>query len=226
MLTNKNRFDNQIKKLKEDLLDLLYNVKKEHEQALLAIQNHDYDISKQIIENDQEIRKVAESLTTTAIWRIASQQPFATDLRIIIGYMNIIRDLERISNYAKNISKFNVRYKPETELVKEISNLMDTAFEMMDLIAESIEKEEIKPALAAAKKDQVIDENYKNAMKKITHNFTKINKDKELIKQYTAGVQQLKYIERLGDHLVNICETIVYISKGKFYDLSLSDEQQ
>lgn len=226
MLNNKNRFDNQIKKLKEDLLDLLYNVKKEHEQALLAIQNHEYDVSKQIIEYDQEIRKVAESLTTTAIWRIASQQPFATDLRTIIGYMNIIRDLERISNYAKNISKFNVRYKPESDLVKEISNLMGTAFEMMDLIAEAIEKEETKPAYAAAKKDQIIDESYKKAMKKITNEFPKITKDKELIKQYTAGVQQLKYIERLGDHLVNICETIIYISKGKFYDLSLPEEDQ
>lgn len=224
MITNKNRFDNQIKKLKEDLLDLLYNVKKEHEQALLAIQNHEYDVSKQIIENDQEIRKVAESLTTTAIWRIASQQPFATDLRTIIGYMNIIRDLERISNYAKNISKFNVKYKPETELVQEISHLMAKTFEMMDLIAEAIEKEDYQIAFEAAKKDQVIDEAYKKAMKKITNNFTKINKDKELIKQYAAGVQQLKYIERLGDHLVNICETIVYISKGKFYDLSFSDD--
>lgn len=66
-LTNKNRFDNQIKKLKEDLLDLLYNVKNEHQQALLAIQNHEYNVSKQIIENDEDIRKVAESLTTTAI---------------------------------------------------------------------------------------------------------------------------------------------------------------
>lgn len=226
MITNKNRFDNQIKKLKEDLLDLLYNVKKEHESALLAIQNHEYDVSKQIIENDKEIRKIAESMTEMAIWRIASQQPFATDLRTIIGYMNIIRDLERISNYAKNISKFNVKYKPETELVKEISNLTKTAFEMMDLIAEAIEKEDVKPAHTAAKKDQIIDKNYKNAMKKITNDFTKISKDKELIQQYTAGVQQLKYIERLGDHLVNICETIVYINKGKFYDLSLPTEEQ
>lgn len=224
MLTNKKRFDNQMKKLKEDLLDLLFNVKNEHQQALLAIKNHDYEISKEIIENDKEIRKVAESLTTTAIWRIASQQPFATDLRVIIGYMNIIRDLERISNYAKNISKFNVKYKPETELVKEISNLMTTAFKMMDLIAKAIEKEEIEPAYEAAKLDVIIDENYKKAMKKITSEFIKISKDKELIKEYTAGVQQLKYIERLGDHLVNICETIVYISKGKFYDLSLGSD--
>lgn len=226
MVTNKKRFENQMEKLKEDLLDLLSNVKKEHEVALLAIQKHNYDISKEIIENDQEIRKVAESLTTTAIWRIASQQPFATDLRTIIGYMNIIRDLERISNYAKNISKFNVKYKPETELVKEITNLMSIAFEMIDLIAEAIDKEEIKPAYKAAQKDAKIDKAYKSAMTKITNNLPKVIKNKELVKEYTAGVQQLKYIERLGDHLVNICETIVYIIKGKFYNLSLPIEEQ
>lgn len=226
MLTNKKRFDEQIKKLKEDLLELLYNVKKEHQDTLEAILNHEYDVSKQIIENDRELRKVAESLTTTAIWRIASQQPFATDLRTIIGYMNIIRDLERISNYAKNMSQFNVKYKPETELVDEIRKLMTNSFEMMDLIAEAIDKENIELAYKAAEKDKAIDDAYKNAMKKIIHNFSKISKDKELIKEYTAGVQQLKYIERLGDHLVNICETIVYIAKGKFYDLSLPTKDQ
>lgn len=225
MIKVKGRFDNQIRKLKEDVLDLLFNVKKELQDSLVAIQTHKYEISKQIIENDKEIRKVAESLTTTAIWRIASQQPFATDLRTIIGYMYIIRDLERISNYAKNISKFNVKYKPEPQLVKEISNLMTKNFEMMDLIAKAIEEENIDLAYQAAKKDKLIDKSYKEAMERVT-NSIKHDIKKDLIKEYTVGAQQLKYIERLGDHLVNICETIVYMSKGKFYDLSVPTENQ
>jgi|GEM_PF-777717 len=63
----KGRFDSQIRKLKEDVLDLLFTVKKELQDSLTAIQKHEYEISNQIIENDKEIRKVAESLTTTAI---------------------------------------------------------------------------------------------------------------------------------------------------------------
>lgn len=221
----KGRFDSQIRKLKEDVLDLLFTVKKELQDSLTAIQKHEYEISNQIIENDKEIRKVAESLTTTAIWRIASQQPFATDLRTIIGYMYIIRDLERISNYAKNISKFNVKYKPEPQLVKEISNLMTKIFEMIDLIAKAIAEENVDLAYEAAKKDNLIDKSYKEAIERVT-NSIKDDIKKDLIKEYTVGIQQLKYIERLGDHLVNICETIVYMAKGKFYDLSMPTENQ
>ncbi|MCL6429150.1 Phosphate-specific transport system accessory protein PhoU [Spiroplasma sp. JKS002669] len=221
----KGRFDSQIRKLKEDVLDLLFTVKKELQDSLTAIQKHEYEISNQIIENDKEIRKVAESLTTTAIWRIASQQPFATDLRTIIGYMYIIRDLERISNYAKNISKFNVKYKPEPQLVKEISNLMTKSFEMIDLIAKAIAEENVDLAYEAAKKDNLIDKSYKEAIERVT-NSIKDDIKKDLIKEYTVGIQQLKYIERLGDHLVNICETIVYMAKGKFYDLSMPTENQ
>lgn len=222
----KGRFDSQIQKLKEDVLDLLLNVKKELQDSLTAIQKHKYEISNQIIENDKEIRKVAESLTTTAIWRIASQQPFATDLRIIIGYMYIIRDLERISNYAKNISKFNLKYKPEPQLVKEISNLMSKSFEMIDLIAKAIDETSLELAYQAAEMDNLIDNSYKEAMERVTNSIKDDNIKKDLIKEYTVGVQQLKYIERLGDHLVNICETIVYMIKGKFYDLSMSPENQ
>ncbi|BDT03437.1 phosphate signaling complex protein PhoU [Spiroplasma ixodetis] len=213
------RFDLDIINLKQNLLTLLKEVKKEHKDALIAMETQDFDMSKRIVETDKEIRTVAESLTITAIWSIAQQNPFATDLRTIIGYMNIIRDLERISNYAKNLSKFNVKYKPEIKLTSQLSGLMKKVFKMMDLIGESINENDINKAYQAAEYDIDIDNRFRESMKNIV-NMLKINKNNDQLSQYTSTMQQLKYIERLGDHLVNICETIVYIIKGKFYDLS------
>ncbi|WP_342266009.1 phosphate signaling complex protein PhoU [Spiroplasma endosymbiont of Villa modesta] len=213
------RFDLDIINLKQNLLTLLKEVKKEHKDALIAMETQDFDMSKRIVETDKEIRTVAESLTITAIWSIAQQNPFATDLRTIIGYMNIIRDLERISNYAKNLSKFNVKYKPEIKLTSQLSGLMKKVFKMMDLIGESINENDINKAYQAAEYDIDIDNRFHESMKNIV-NMLKVNKNNDQLSQYTSTMQQLKYIERLGDHLVNICETIVYIIKGKFYDLS------
>lgn len=213
------RFDLDIINLKQNLLTLLKEVKKEHKDALIAMETQDFDMSKRIVETDKEIRTVAESLTITAIWSIAQQNPFATDLRTIIGYMNIIRDLERISNYAKNLSKFNVKYKPEIKLTSQLSGLMKKVFKMMDLIGESINENDINKAYQAAEYDIDIDNHFRELMKNIV-NMLKVNKNNDQLSQYTSTMQQLKYIERLGDHLVNICETIVYIIKGKFYDLS------
>ncbi|WJG70158.1 phosphate signaling complex protein PhoU [Spiroplasma ixodetis] len=213
------RFDLDIINLKQNLLTLLKEVKKEHKDALIAMETQDFDMSKRIVETDKKIRTVAESLTITAIWSIAQQNPFATDLRTIIGYMNIIRDLERISNYAKNLSKFNVKYKPEIKLTSQLSGLMKKVFKMMDLIGESINENDINKAYQAAEYDIDIDNRFRESMKNIV-NMLKVNKNNDQLSQYTSTMQQLKYIERLGDHLVNICETIVYIIKGKFYDLS------
>lgn len=213
------RFDLDIINLKQNLLTLLKEVKKEHKDALIAMETQDFEMSKRIVETDKEIRTVAESLTITAIWSIAQQNPFATDLRTIIGYMNIIRDLERISNYAKNLSKFNVKYKPEIKLTSQLSGLMKKVFKMMDLIGESINENDINKAYQAAEYDTDIDNRFRESMKNIV-NMLKVNKNNDQLSQYTSTMQQLKYIERLGDHLVNICETIVYIIKGKFYDLS------
>ncbi|WP_425382688.1 phosphate signaling complex protein PhoU [Spiroplasma endosymbiont of Melieria omissa] len=213
------RFDLDIINLKQNLLTLLKEVKKEHKDALIAMETQDFDMSKRIVETDKEIRTAAESLTITAIWSIAQQNPFATDLRTIIGYMNIIRDLERISNYAKNLSKFNVKYKPEIKLTSQLSGLMKKVFKMMDLIGESINENDINKAYQAAEYDIDIDNRFRESMKNIV-NMLKVNKNNDQLSQYTSTMQQLKYIERLGDHLVNICETIVYIIKGKFYDLS------
>lgn len=213
------QFDLDIINLKKNLLTLLKEVKKEHKDALIAMETQDFETSKRIVETDKEIRNVAESLTITAIWNIAQQNPFATDLRTIIGYMNIIRDLERISNYAKNLSNFNVKYKPETKLTTQLSWLMKKVFKMMDLIGESINENNIAKAIQAAAFDVDIDNRFRESMKNIV-NMIKNNKNDDQLSQYTSTMQQLKYIERLGDHLVNICETIVYIIKGKFYNLS------
>lgn len=215
------KFHLDIINLKQNLLNLLTEVKKEHQDALIAMETQDFDTSKRIVETDKEIRTVAESLTITAIWNIAQQNPFASDLRTIIGYMNIIRDLERISNYAKNLSKFNVKYKPETKLTSQLSGLMKKVFKMMDLIGEAINENDINKAYQAAAYDIDIDNRFHESMKNII-NMLKTNKNNDQLLQYTSAMQQLKYIERLGDHLVNICETIVYIIKGKFYNLSVT----
>jgi len=211
--------DIDIMSLKNNLLELLKVVKQQHVDALFAMENHDYYISQKIVESDKEIRKVAESLTITAVWNIAQLNPFAKDLRTFIGYMNIIRDLERISNYAKNISKFNVKYKPETKLTLQLSDLIKITFTMMDLIAKAIEQKNLEMAYQAAALDHKIDHKFRQNMKNIV-NMLKTTTNEDLISQYTSAMKQLKYIERLGDHLVNICETILYIIKGKFYDLS------
>lgn len=215
------KFDLDINNLKKSLINLLVTVKAEHESALSAMETHDYETSQKIIKSDKEIRYLAESLTRTAIWNIAKQNPFAKDLRTIVGYMNIIRDLERISNYAKNISKFNVKYKPPTKITSQLIGLMQKTFKMMDLIIQSLEEKDINKAYVAAKCDLDIDTGFRSAMKNII-DMLKQNKDEDQFSQYTSAMQQLKYIERLGDHLVNICETIVYINDGKFHDLSSS----
>ncbi|WP_338979589.1 hypothetical protein [Spiroplasma endosymbiont of Lasioglossum malachurum] len=66
------RFDLDIINLKQNLLTLLKEVKKEHKDALIAMETQDFDMSKRIVETDKEIRTVAESLTITAIWSIGN----------------------------------------------------------------------------------------------------------------------------------------------------------
>ena len=219
----RSNFQNQLNYLKDDLLNLLKDVYNEHQTSLTAIQQHNYEQSQKILEQDAEIRSTAEALTKTALWRLISQQPVASDLRKIIGYIFIIRDLERISNYAKNISVFNIKYKPETIVVKDITELMTVANVMMEMLYKNIENEESQLYFEIAKKDQLIDKLYPKAMVLIRLNLANTN-DNEIIHQYTSAVQQLKYIERLGDHLVNICETIHYIITGKFINLSVGEQ--
>ncbi len=70
-----------------------------------ALKNRDLELAKQVIADDRLIDQKRFEIEEECIDLIVTQQPMASDLRIIIAVLNIIVDLERIGDHAEGIGK-------------------------------------------------------------------------------------------------------------------------
>ncbi len=219
MLGNRKRFTTELEDLNNKVLDMGSEVIEAFKNIIKACEANDLDIAKEIIENDQLINDIEISINVDGYLIIARQCPVASDLRRIVTALKISNDLERIADYAVNIAKYMIKTKHDNSVVVNgIIFLGKHLTNMLEGIMESFEKEDVELALKVNNQDEILDDVYKEEVKKLI-NIGKIKTDEES-EEAIRGLLVIKQIERAGDHVTNIAENIVYLVSGKRVELN------
>ncbi|WP_349407826.1 phosphate signaling complex protein PhoU [Pseudalkalibacillus sp. SCS-8] len=212
-------FQTQLDELRDMLVELGNLAETALDDAIDSLKNQDVDKALRIIENDHRINELEEEINDKAILLIAKQAPVASDLRRIIVAIKISSDVERIADFAVNISKSVIRIGKEP-LIKELVDIPELAEIAKTMLGEAIKAyndEDIVLAKKMADRDDYVDEKYGELIQELLGTM-KENPDS------TNQIIQLsficRYIERAADHATNIGENIVYLVKGKHYDLN------
>ncbi len=92
------------------------------EKAFIAFKAKDIELALRVIDEDTAIDNLDNEINQYAVWLIAKEQPFATDLRRIIGSLRITSDIERIADFAVNIAKSTAKIGKNESLI-ELTNL-------------------------------------------------------------------------------------------------------
>ncbi|MCA0992952.1 MULTISPECIES: phosphate signaling complex protein PhoU [Bacillales] len=212
-------FQEQLDEIKTKLLELGSLAQVAVDEAITALKNQDVDKALEIIDNDYKINRLEEEINETAIWLIAKEQPLATDLRRLISALKITTDVERVGDLAVNIAKSIIRIgdKPFVKPIEEIPALAQKANNMLKEVLASFYDEDVNQAMAVADADDEIDNMYGRLVKELL----------ELMTEHPESVSQIqqlsficRYVERIGDHCTNISESVIYVVKGKRYDLN------
>ncbi|MDQ0481644.1 phosphate signaling complex protein PhoU [Guptibacillus hwajinpoensis] len=212
-------FQEQLDEIKSQLLELGSLAQIAVDEAITALKNQDVDKALEIIENDNKINRLEEEINERAIWLIAKEQPLATDLRRLISALKITTDVERVGDLAVNIAKSIIRIgdKPFVKPIEEIPALAQKANNMLREVLASFYDEDVNQAMAVADADDEIDNMYGRLVKELLELMTKHPESVSQIQQLSFIC---RYIERIGDHCTNISESVIYVVKGKRYDLN------
>ena len=212
-------FQEQLDEIKSQLLELGSLAQISVDEAITALKNQDVDKALEIIENDNKINRLEEEINERAIWLIAKEQPLATDLRRLISALKITTDVERVGDLAVNIAKSIIRIgdKPFVKPIEEIPALAQKANDMLREVLASFYDEDVNQAMAVADADDEIDNMYGRLVKELLELMTKHPESVSQIQQLSFIC---RYIERIGDHCTNISESVIYVVKGKRYDLN------
>lgn len=181
-------------------------------QAMEAVTTNDDELAVKVIEGDKTIDQLEIDIENNCVNLIALQQPMAGDLREITAIMRIIADVERIADYANGIAKLQISFGEDMrEKAKLFMPMYDILSNMIEKSNEAFIKRNVQLAREVALMDPEVDKEYKEIYH---HLLSEITKNEETTDEVIALLFMGRYLERIGDHTVNICERIIYMLDG------------
>lgn len=218
-MNSRENFIKELDELKDSICSMIDKVYEIVKSSIEALEEHDSQKAKKVIDMDDGIDKEMEVIEERAIELIALQQPAAKDLRILFSAIKIVTDLERMGDYCVNIAKEVILIGKEEHIkdIKEIVTMKEIILDMITDTKESFLKEDAYEALKVGKQDSLLDELYREMYNEM---LLKINENKDNISQGARLLFVGRYLERIGDHLTNVCEKIIYIIKGERVEIN------
>ena len=200
--------DDLIKELRRLGLRVYSNVN----NAIESLSEDDRNFARHVIEKDKEINKFDYDINEQVIMLITKQQPIATDLRMMMAALKISTDFERMGDNAANIAHIRLRVKiTDHYVLTRLKTMGKLALLMLEDLNTAVKSEDLTLIKEIIERDKDIDDLYVN----IVNTTYLIDND-----PFVAGQAHLaaRNLERVGDHVRNIAESIYYYFTGEHFD--------
>ncbi|MFK5986091.1 MAG: phosphate signaling complex protein PhoU [Pseudomonadota bacterium] len=205
--------DKEESTIRKNVLAMGYKSSNAIDKAISCYKHLDVTMAEDIIKSDNEINYLQKEVEASCIQVIARQQPVAHDLRELLADMNIAKELERIADYAVSIAKIVLKLPSnEQDLEPEIIEMATKCVAMLNEIMVDYAEEDAKNATSVALKDDEIDVLEHNLNDKV---FKLMQDYPDNAVCYTYQLWIIHQLERIGDRVTNIAESVVFQSTGK-----------
>ena len=211
-------YDEELKQLKRELVEMGILVKKAITGSFEAVSQGKVDQAQQIAANDALVNAKERTIESRCLSLILREQPVAADLRDITAALKIITDLERIGDQAAEICEITESLPHGVDLTN-LSSLIDMARNVQQQVSDVVDSYvnlDIEKAKACMNRDKEINMLFDQTKADIVSHIVEHASDESSALEV---VMIAKYLERIGDHVVNIAEWVEYaitgVHKGK-----------
>jgi phosphate transport system protein len=214
-------FHKRLREIQDDVLAMGSMVSKATLRSIDALKNRDLDLAQQVITDDKKINQKRFEIEEKCVELIATQQPMASDLRIILAVLNIISEVERIGDYAEGIAKIAIMIGDEPPL-KPLIDIPRMAEQTVAMLRRSLDAFVNRDAEAAKKisaEDDAVDQLYDQVFREL---LTFMAEDPKTITRATRLIWVAHNLERSADRTTNICERVVFVVTGKMEEIGAS----
>jgi phosphate transport system protein len=214
-------FHRKLREIQDDLLVMGSMVEKAIVASIKALRERDLALAGQILADDVKINEKRFEIENKCVQLIVTQQPMASDMRVIMAVVNIITELERIGDYAEGIARIVVIIGDEPPL-KPLVTIPRMSEKTVDMLHRSLEAFIDRDATAArqiATEDEEVDNLY-DELYRVLISF--MLEDPKTITRATRLIWVSHNLERSADRVTNICERVVYMVTGKMEEIGAS----
>ncbi|WP_277587219.1 phosphate signaling complex protein PhoU [Psychrobacillus antarcticus] len=218
-MVGREKFDADLNLVQSLLLDLSNTAIDTLDNSMNYLFEKDIEGALSILDSDEQINRMEEEVNDRVILLIAKQQPVATDLRRLMVLVKIAADMERIGDYACNIAKETIRIGKDEHIepIVLLDEMRNKTIIMLRQVLDAFTTQNIEEAKNIAKLDDEVDEMYGHIIRTL---LTAGINNPALLSQVTQLSFVCRYLERSADHATNIAERLLYLLKGKHYELN------
>ncbi len=181
----------------------------------------DSQLARQVVAADQEINAKRYAIEEKAVGLIATQQPVASDLRLIVAILNIIVDLERMGDHAEGIAKIALLHgdKPLLKPLIDLPRMAELSRAMLRDSLRAFSTRDIELAQRVATGDDEVDALNDHVYREL---ITYMLADPTTIDRATYLIWASHNLERIADRTTNICERVLYLVTGSRQEMQVS----
>jgi phosphate transport system protein len=217
--------DRAIHHLQDEVLLLGSMVEEAILAAMDALRRRDSDTAHLIYRNDQVVNDRRFAIENATLIVIATQQPMAHDLRFLAAILEILTEIERMGDYAKDIAKvvWGLGEDPFDIPIRELNLMAECAVDMLHRALVAFINSDHDLARKIAQEDDQVDELYNKVYRWI---LAAMIADPQKIDRMSLLLWVAHNLERTADRVTNICERTVFIATGEFMELDTNDEDE
>ena len=207
------RYENELKGVFDNLVLMCRHIETAIDKCVEALIKRDFVLAQEVYEEDKLIDRMERDIEQSCLKILMMEHPVAGDFREVSAALKMITDLERIGDQARDIAEITTQFDDE-EYIKELIHIPQMAAIATQMVKDGVHayiNRDLELARSLDETDDKVDDLFNVVMSDLT---ALIKKNPDNAEQAIRFMMITKYLERIGDHAVNIGEWVEYAITG------------
>jgi len=207
-------YDKELKSVTDNLVLMCRYIETAIEKSVGALVKQDINLAKEVYKVDKLIDKMERDIEQSCLRILMMESPVARDFREITAALKMITDLERIGDQAWDIADIATQFS-DLEYIKKIEHIPQMAIIVIQMVKDGVQayiSRDLELARSLDRTDDKVDKLFNTVMDDL---ISSIKENPDSVEQGVMIMMINKYLERIGDHAVNIGDWVEYAITGK-----------
>ena len=207
------QYETELKGIVDSLVLMFRHIEAVIEKCIKALIERDFDLAREVFEEDILIDRMERNIEQACLRILVMKHPVAGDFREITAILKMITDLERIGDQARDIAEIAMQFGDD-EYIKKLVHIPQMAVIVIQMVKDGVQayiNRDLALARSLNRTDDKVDDLFNVVVEELVE---LIKKNSDNAEQAIKFIMITKYLERVGDHAVNIGEWVEYAMTG------------
>lgn len=208
-------FDEKLKGMNNGLIEMGTLIEEAISSSFKALKTGDRELAKKIMQGDKEVDRMEKAVESSALDIMLREQPVAVDLRKVTCALKIVTDMERIGDNAADIAEISLsgNLSEIFHKVKGIDKMTVKTLAMVNDAVTAFVERKTELAKEVVERDDEVDALFDEVKRQL---IEMAKSDEATSDMIVDTLMVAKYLERISDHSVNICEWVEFLKTGEY----------